>query len=69
MDTLITVIYWIIIFDDRYAREDTHYLLYIYDLMRIELFSMLNEPESVDAPLVEVIIYFSLLFCLSTKLI
>ncbi|KAG5028556.1 hypothetical protein JHK87_012070 [Glycine soja] len=37
-----------------YAREDTHYLLYIYDLMRIELFSMLNEPESVDAPLVEV---------------
>ncbi|KAH1133320.1 hypothetical protein AAZX31_05G076200 [Glycine max] len=38
----------------RYAREDTHYLLYIYDFMRIELFSMLKEPESVDAPLVEV---------------
>ncbi|KAG5028558.1 hypothetical protein JHK87_012072 [Glycine soja] len=36
-----------------YAREDTHYLLYIYDFMRIELFSMLKEPESVDAPLVE----------------
>ncbi|XP_022718840.1 protein RRP6-like 2 isoform X2 [Durio zibethinus] len=38
----------------RYAREDTHYLLYIYDLMRIELLSMPKEPEHCDAPLVEV---------------
>ncbi|KAL2335105.1 hypothetical protein Fmac_016318 [Flemingia macrophylla] len=41
----------------RYAREDTHYLLYIYDLMRIKLFSMSKESgcsESSDTPLVEV---------------
>ncbi|XVF06653.1 hypothetical protein REPUB_Repub06bG0068700 [Reevesia pubescens] len=38
----------------RYAREDTHYLLYIYDLMRIKLLSMPKEPEHCDAPLVEV---------------
>lgn len=38
----------------RYAREDTHYLLYIYDLMRVNLFSMAKEPELTDAPLVEV---------------
>ncbi|GKV48109.1 hypothetical protein SLEP1_g54944 [Rubroshorea leprosula] len=38
----------------RYAREDTHYLLYIYDLMRINLSSMPKESEHVDAPLVEV---------------
>ncbi|KAK8639136.1 hypothetical protein V6N13_137529 [Hibiscus sabdariffa] len=38
----------------RYAREDTHYLLYIYDLMRIKLISMPVEPEHCDAPLVEV---------------
>ncbi|KAE8699224.1 membrin-11-like [Hibiscus syriacus] len=37
-----------------YAREDTHYLLYIYDLMRIELLSMPKEGEHLDAPLVEV---------------
>ncbi|KAL4326292.1 hypothetical protein GQ457_11G006270 [Hibiscus cannabinus] len=37
----------------RYAREDTHYLLYIYDLMRIKLISMPVEPEHCDAPLVE----------------
>ncbi|RYQ86461.1 hypothetical protein HN873_072721 [Arachis hypogaea] len=38
----------------RYAREDTHYLLYMYDLMRIKLFSMPKESESSDTPLVEV---------------
>ncbi|XVF30738.1 hypothetical protein REPUB_Repub16aG0084400 [Reevesia pubescens] len=38
----------------RYAREDTHYLLYIYDLMRIKLLSMPTESEHCDAPLVEV---------------
>ncbi|GMI65046.1 RRP6-like 2 [Hibiscus trionum] len=38
----------------RYAREDTHYLLYIYDLMRIQLLSMPKEGEHLDAPLVEV---------------
>ncbi|XWS57890.1 hypothetical protein CRYUN_Cryun09bG0212100 [Craigia yunnanensis] len=38
----------------RYAREDTHYLLYIHDLMRIQLLSMPKEPEHCDAPLVEV---------------
>ncbi|KAG6642846.1 protein RRP6-like 2 isoform X1 [Carya illinoinensis] len=38
----------------RYAREDTHYLLHIYDLMRMELFSMPKENENFDAPLVEV---------------
>ncbi|KAK6243542.1 hypothetical protein QUC31_009951 [Theobroma cacao] len=38
----------------RYAREDTHYLLYIYDLMRIKLLSMPKESEHCDAPLVEV---------------
>ncbi|XP_022742692.1 protein RRP6-like 2 [Durio zibethinus] len=38
----------------RYAREDTHYLLYIYDLMRMKLLSMPRESEHCDAPLVEV---------------
>ncbi|RDX95637.1 Protein RRP6-like 2, partial [Mucuna pruriens] len=41
----------------RYAREDTHYLLYIYDLMRIKLFALSMESESSessDTPLVEV---------------
>ncbi|KAF5475765.1 hypothetical protein F2P56_007539 [Juglans regia] len=38
----------------RYAREDTHYLLHIYDLMRMELFSMPKEDENFDSPLVEV---------------
>ncbi|XP_021281829.1 protein RRP6-like 2 [Herrania umbratica] len=38
----------------RYAREDTHYLLYIYDLMRIKLLSMPKESEHCDAPLGEV---------------
>ncbi|OMO70391.1 hypothetical protein COLO4_28619 [Corchorus olitorius] len=38
----------------RYAREDTHYLLYIYDLMRIKLLSMPKESEHSDVPLVEV---------------
>lgn len=38
----------------RYAREDTHYLLHIYDLMRIELFSMSKDSECPNAPLLEV---------------
>ncbi|XP_024031414.1 protein RRP6-like 2 [Morus notabilis] len=38
----------------RYAREDTHYLLHIYDLMRIELFSMSKESECPNASLLEV---------------
>ncbi|KAE9619820.1 hypothetical protein Lal_00040436 [Lupinus albus] len=38
----------------RYAREDTHYLMYIYDLMRIELFALSKESEGSDNPLVEV---------------
>ncbi|GMI85466.1 RRP6-like 2 [Hibiscus trionum] len=38
----------------RYAREDTHYLLYIYDLMRTKLLSMPKEPEHFHSPLVEV---------------
>ncbi|KAL6228516.1 hypothetical protein ACLB2K_002465 [Fragaria x ananassa] len=38
----------------RYAREDTHYLLYIYDLMRAKLSSLPKESENSDAPLVEV---------------
>ncbi|WJX29619.1 hypothetical protein P8452_18238 [Trifolium repens] len=38
----------------RYAREDTHYLLYIYDSMRINLSALPKAPESSDAPLVEV---------------
>ncbi|XP_031392553.1 protein RRP6-like 2 [Punica granatum] len=35
----------------RYAREDTHYLLYIYDLMRLELHKI---SENSDTALVEV---------------
>lgn len=38
----------------KYAREDTHYLLYIYDVMRMELLSLDAENGSPDAPLVEV---------------
>ncbi|GAB4857231.1 hypothetical protein Ancab_015138 [Ancistrocladus abbreviatus] len=38
----------------RYAREDTHYLLYIYDLMRVRLLSESAVSEESDAPLVEV---------------
>jgi exosome complex exonuclease RRP6 len=38
----------------RYAREDTHYLLYIYDVMRMELHTMAKEDEQSDSPLVEV---------------
>lgn len=39
---------------DRYAREDTHYLLYIYDVMKIELLSLSTESDSSNACLVEV---------------
>ena len=42
-------------YDHKYAREDTHYLLYIYDLMRIKLYAMPKEAENIDATLVEVI--------------
>ncbi|KAK9698312.1 hypothetical protein RND81_08G095500 [Saponaria officinalis] len=38
----------------RYAREDTHYLLYIYDLMRIRLVSECTDPENSNALLLEV---------------
>nr|XP_043632730.1 protein RRP6-like 2 [Erigeron canadensis] len=38
----------------RYAREDTHYLLYIYDLMKRRLLSSSTDPECPEAPLVEV---------------
>lgn len=38
----------------KYAREDTHYLLYIYDLMRIRLLRPSAESESSDPPLIEV---------------
>ncbi|MCD9638446.1 hypothetical protein HAX54_022442 [Datura stramonium] len=38
----------------RYAREDTHYLLYIYDVMRMKLLSSSADNASPDAPLVEV---------------
>ncbi|KAJ1409106.1 Ribonuclease H-like superfamily [Sesbania bispinosa] len=38
----------------RYGREDTHYLLYIYDLMRIKLFALSKESESSDNLLLEV---------------
>ncbi|KAH9784596.1 protein RRP6-like 2 [Citrus sinensis] len=37
-----------------YAREDTHYLLYIYDIMKIKLSSMPKESENSDTPLTEV---------------
>ncbi|MCD7447355.1 hypothetical protein HAX54_027831 [Datura stramonium] len=38
----------------RYAREDTHYLLYIYDVMRMELLSSSAGNGSPGAPLIEV---------------
>ncbi|XP_021755991.1 protein RRP6-like 2 isoform X2 [Chenopodium quinoa] len=38
----------------RYAREDTHYLLYIYDLMRIRLLSESTDPENLKGLLLEV---------------
>ncbi|KAK9078581.1 hypothetical protein SSX86_002638 [Deinandra increscens subsp. villosa] len=38
----------------RYAREDTHYLLYIYDLMKRKLLSSSTDPDCPEAPLVEV---------------
>ncbi|KAL9259669.1 RRP6-like 2-like protein [Drosera capensis] len=38
----------------RYARDDTHYLLYIYDLLRAKLLSMPRESEESDTPIVEV---------------
>lgn len=44
------------VYGGRYAREDTHYLLYIYDVMRLDLHAMAKEDEQSDAPLVEVII-------------
>jgi exosome complex exonuclease RRP6 len=41
-------------FGDRYAREDTHYLLHIYDLMRALLLSKPIDNENADPPLLEV---------------
>ncbi|KAG2325319.1 hypothetical protein Bca52824_008047 [Brassica carinata] len=38
----------------RYAREDTHYLLYIYDVMRLELQRMAKGDQHTDSPLLEV---------------
>lgn len=38
----------------RYAREDTHYLLYIYDVMKRKLLSSSTDPDCPEAPLVEV---------------
>ncbi|XP_023643594.1 protein RRP6-like 1 isoform X2 [Capsella rubella] len=38
----------------KYAREDTHYLLYIYDVMQIDLHTMAKENEQSDSPLIEV---------------
>ncbi|XP_042484358.1 protein RRP6-like 2 [Macadamia integrifolia] len=38
----------------RYAREDTHYLLYIYDLMKVKLLSASAESGSGDDLLLEV---------------
>ncbi|CAH2079523.1 unnamed protein product [Thlaspi arvense] len=38
----------------RYAREDTHYLLYIYDVMRLELQRIATGEELTDSPLLEV---------------
>ncbi|MFS8026846.1 putative HRDC domain, 3'-5' exonuclease domain, Longin domain, HRDC-like superfamily [Helianthus anomalus] len=38
----------------RYAREDTHYLLYIYDLMKRKLLSSSTDPNCPEAFLVEV---------------
>ncbi|KAJ8529014.1 hypothetical protein K7X08_035849 [Anisodus acutangulus] len=38
----------------RYAREDTHYLLYIYDVMRMNLLSSSADHGSPDAHLIEV---------------
>ncbi|EOA18657.1 hypothetical protein CARUB_v10007233mg [Capsella rubella] len=38
----------------RYAREDTHYLLYIYDVIRLELQRMAKLDEHTDSPLLEV---------------
>ncbi|KAD5961747.1 hypothetical protein R6Q59_014691 [Mikania micrantha] len=38
----------------RYATEDTHYLLYIYDLMKRRLLSSSTDPDCPEAPLVEV---------------
>ncbi|KAH8491359.1 hypothetical protein H0E87_023489 [Populus deltoides] len=37
----------------RYAREDTHYLLHIYDLMRALLLSKPIDNENADPPLLE----------------
>ncbi|XP_076881069.1 protein RRP6-like 2 [Bidens hawaiensis] len=38
----------------RYAREDTHYLLYIYDVMKRRLLSLPKDPDCTEEPLVEV---------------
>ncbi|KAF2608031.1 hypothetical protein F2Q68_00044568 [Brassica cretica] len=40
----------------RYAREDTHYLLYIYDVMRLELQRVAKADHQTDSPLLENVI-------------
>ena len=47
--------YLIVIAVCRYAREDTHYLLYIYDLMRLRL---VNESSGENDLLLEVNLCF-----------
>ncbi|CAJ1920171.1 unnamed protein product [Sphenostylis stenocarpa] len=40
--------------DLKYGREDTHYLLYIHDVMRIKLFTLSKESEGCHNSLLEV---------------
>lgn len=51
----------------RYAREDTHYLLYIYDLLKVELTMMQHDPEKVDDPLLEVKLILSFCYFVSQR--
>ena len=45
---------WPIITCGRYAREDTHYLLYIYDLLKMRLLSESTDPKNSKELLLEV---------------
>ncbi|KAG6543945.1 hypothetical protein Mapa_014786 [Marchantia paleacea] len=38
----------------KYAREDTHYLLYIHDMMKKQLFVLRDGPNPCEDPLIEV---------------
>jgi hypothetical protein len=53
-------VYLIVIAICRYAREDTHYLLYIYDLMRSRL---VKESSGENDNLLEVNLLFTAIFC------